>query len=205
MAFLLFAFQKMAITRKINNKNYELICNTNELQRIQSQIGIMEQSKASLQDAWSTASALLSQSSSSIYQASVFASADDVTKATTAYREACKNSQSSGTDKANDPEVIAAKAKMDDAQKASADATQKAYVGQQAAQQALAMTGQLANSVFEAGDKAKRAILQSQDQRLELRKGQIQSELSLLNNELENVTKAETDSAKKTAPNFGLA
>lgn len=54
-------------------------------------------------------------------------------------------------------------------------------------------------------DEAEYQKLKKLDQQYETQKATLESQISLESAELENVKKAEEDSAKKTAPTFGLS
>lgn len=209
MAFLLFAYRKLSLKRQINQKNYQMTLLSNQQQSIQSQIGMMEQVKASAQDSWATISNQLSTNMNTIFQTSVADSNDKTYTLGQDYQKALLAKQGmKPTDEGYAEADTKAKDIKAQMEALTADENQKlkaAYFGQQAAQQSLLVANQAVNSVFAAGDNAKLAMLQHQDQRIGIAKEQLESEVKVISAEYENVKKAESEEAKNVAPTFGLA
>lgn len=200
MAFLLFAYRKLSLKRQINQKNYQMTLLSNQQQTIQSQIGMMEQVKASAQDSWATIADGMSSSLNTIFQANTAASTQKTRDLGQQYQSVLV---ANGNDE-NNANVKAVKAQLEAATVESNNSLQKAYVAKQVGQEGLLIANHAVNSVFAAGDKAKLAILQHQDQRIGISKDQLESEVKLISAEYENVKKAEGEEAKNVAPSFGL-
>lgn len=210
MGFLLFAYRKLSLKRQINQKTYHQMLLANQQKSINAQKAAMEQAKAAMQSAWTTISSSLSDSTNTIFQSQVEGYSNSVQSATKNYRAVYDEALAAHKgdtryDVNTDTKVLEAKAAVDNAREANIANSQKAYYAMQAAQQGLVFTNQMVNSVFAAADKGKLAMIQAQDQRIELDMAQTDSELKLLQAELEKVEKAEDQAAKDTAPSFGLA
>ncbi len=232
MGFLLFAFRKLSLKREINQKNYRMTLLSNQRQRIDSEISIMEQHKAAQQDAWSTISNSISSSTNTIFQMNASQSNTDVIKSVNVYSKdyqlLTKFNSFGSNDKADrdkfletnnidnsksddeirkslEGRVESEKIAMTKQQLSAQDSNQANQLAMQASQLALVTANQCVNSVFASMDETKLAMLQSQDQRIDTEMGQLESEVELLNAEYENVKKAESQEAKNTAPSFGLA
>lgn len=200
MAFLLFAYRKLSLKRQLNQKNYQMTLLSNQQQTIQSQIGMMEQVKASAQDSWATVADGMSSNMNTIFQANTAASTQKTRDLGQQYQSILV---ANGNDE-NNANVKAAKAQLDASTVENNKSLQTAYVAKQTAQEGLLIANHAVNSVFASADKAKLAILQHQDQRIQTSMGQLESEVKLISAEYDNVKKAEGEEAKNVAPSFGL-
>ena len=72
-------------------------------------------------------------------------------------------------------------------------------------QQTILFQSNTFNSIFDAANKAQLTQLNAMDTQISQQMASLESQLKPLNNELQNVEKAEDEAAKQIAPKFGLS
>ncbi len=192
MSFLVFAFRKLDLKSRIRRKNNELMAMSRHHLKIQDQIAQLQQAKDSMQNAWGSIFGLMTGSAQNIFSASINAPQSEVSRLTSELSNATSDSQ---------------RAALQDQLKIAQDKANSVYntafTNYQAAFTGFAGLNQIVNSVFTASEEAQIKALQAEDQQYENRQGSLETELTFLNEEYNNVKKAEQQAAKDAAPSFG--
>lgn len=202
MGFLIFAFRKLCLKRTISQKDFRVMQLSSDLQSLHNQMSIMQQAKSVMQDAWSTTSGCISTTSQNLFQASVNTAQSEASAAANKYEKVFNDSQKG---LASASQVEAAKAEMENSKANADNQAKKLFALQQAGQTTNMVANHVVNSVFEQADKAQMTLAHLKENRIEQEKTSLESQLKVLNEELTGVEKAESDSAKKVAPTFGLS
>lgn len=202
MGFLIFAYRKLCLKQTINRKSFRLMQLGVEQQRIQNQMSIMQQAKSTVQDTWALASNSINSVSGNIYQASINAANADASAASNKYEKIHNDFINGKVTKSSDD---SARADMERAQADSEKKVKALFAAQQATQSASMIANHVVNSVFAETEKAQSNMLHLQDQRIDSEKTALESQLKVLNYELDSVSKAEDNAAKQVAPTFGLS
>ena len=88
MSFLILAFRKLSLKRKINSGNFRLMQLQMTKDRIASQLASSQQLTATIQDNWNTFTSSLGNMSSSVFNAQFNAASSNATAALKQYQEA---------------------------------------------------------------------------------------------------------------------
>lgn len=195
MGLLIFAFRKLFLKRRINQLNGRQMQLSQAKQTITEQIGRAQRSKAAAQSAFSSMMQNTAMQNQSIFQAQMGEYTNGAMALADEFKKFTPNSE----------EAKAAKAAMDEYKAESQIQTQALYADFTGSQQMLSMKANMMTQAMEASDSGELQQLQAKDSQLELETASNESVLKQLNGELDGVEKAETDAAKKEAPNFGLA
>lgn len=176
MAFLVFAVRKLFLKRKINDLSFRSIMLSQQRQSVTEKINSVMQS--------------ISQAKSS----SAFAASSLQAQLASQFQKDSKN--------IFDPnKAIENAEEISDEQRTELTNLQAEYTNKQAA---ISMSSQMTNSIFESAAQAQLAPLNVVDSQISLEMSNIETQLKLLNPELESVEKAETEAAKQETPRFGL-
>lgn len=210
MGFLIFAFRKLTLKRKINQDEYRSMQLSQELQQVQSQMSIMQQAQAAKQDMVQQGMAAISNSFYASCQNSLFGSNQNVAGLTEKYQQAVKDASDNGkitdTNKINeDANVIAAKSELEAAQKEQSGKQYDMMFKMNAFQNGMLQANGAINSIFNTVDKGQMEALHQRDNRITLEMKNLESLLALEKAEYSSVEKAEGEAAKDTAPKFGLS
>lgn len=204
MGFLIFAYRKLTLRRRIDQHQFRLIQLSNEISRVQEESSIMQQATAARQDMAKqsmsmTADNFYSQkrmqmlmlggalSNSEAGLANIFAKVPDKQHPETDsdYRKALENHQTL---------MKASEAfqnfNMFDLQRFQNDTMNKT---------------QMINSIFHAQDEGALRGLKTRETRLNQEKESLESLLKKEEAEYQSVEKAEDNEAKRCAPKFGLS
>lgn len=169
MSFLLFAYRKLFLKRKINDLSFRQIILSQKQQRITEQVGLVQQALSAAKNV-----------------VSIFTSGK------------MNEARNDIMEKYFDPSNGQLRKDIN---------VSEAFVQNelQRTQYAAMMTSQTANSIFEASNQAMLNPLNSEGTQIAQEMASGESQLKLLNAELESVEKAETEAAKQCTPRFGLA
>lgn len=200
MGFLIFAFRKLSLKQEINRKQFRLTTLCMEQQRVQNEMGVLQQAKGMMQDAWGMISSSISQTSNSLFQVQGSAGQLAKSQALDEYNSVVNKNGGKET-----PEVKLAYQKYlaacDQATK-----QQMAAVGvMTGVQGANLAVNHAVNSIFDAASDYEMKMLQMKDQRISGEKTSLESQLKTMEAELQSVEKAEDQAAKDSAPKFGLS
>lgn len=176
MGFLIFAYRKLFLTRKINDLGFQSMLLSQKRQQITAQISNIEQSMASAKNMIN-----IFTSTSIAYKQS-----QDMSK----YYEYVQDPRNPNSKILKPKDGVAAENMMYTTQAANAE---------------IMAAGNICNSVFDAISTAQLNALHAEDSQMELQSKNIESQLKLLNEEVQGVEKAESEAAKSEAPKFGLA
>ena len=180
MGFLLFAARKIQLTRKLNEKQYEQMLIS---QRHETAVKKVADFQQAMTDMKNMTSVFTNGMASAIQQQAM--------------------RQYLGADlanKLNKPEELTTEEKNKVSQ-AQYTAMAGAQAGAQFAQGVSAVT----SSIFEAANKTQLAMLQAQSQSLETRLKALDTQVTYINNQLQAVEKAESNSIDAATPKFGLS
>ena len=188
MGFLLFAARKLQLKREINSKQYELTVLTSQYNDAQKRVKDFQEQMNNMKN-----------------MTSVFA----------------QGLQSAATNQAyaNYVDSLANQAKRSEAEQGLVDRFGKSQLttsdyqllnqatlsGTQGGAAIASAFTNVTNSIFEAANKVELAKLTAQENSLELKKGSLESELSLLQGEYDSVKGQEKEALKDAIPQFGLA
>jgi len=198
MGLLIFAFRKLFLKRRINQLNGRQMQLSQTKQTVTDQIGRVQRNKAAAQSAFSMMMQNTAAQNTSIFQSTMSGYTQGLYELKDQYAAAQKEDPNSEV-------ALAAKAAMDEAKEKAQLESQELYAEFMGAQQQLTMQSNMMSQSMEASDTGELQQLQAKDSQLELETASNESMLKELNGELDGVEKAETDAAKKEAPNFGLA
>jgi len=166
MGFLIFAYRKLFLKRKIDDIGYRQLVLSQKQQQMTEQVGVMQQAMAAGKN-------LLS----------VFSNGSLTNIQNDIMKQYYKDGKFIGSD--------------DDKLKIQNEVMQKQY--------AVMATNSACNSIFEAANTAMMAPLNAEGTQISMEMANNESQLKLLNAELESVEKAEDTAAKQCTPKFGLA
>ena len=179
MGFLIFAYRKLFLTRKMNDLSFKSMLLSQKKQQITSQI-------AQVQENISNAKTMTNM------MGSIASSGINNSVMSEYYEKDPKGSmvlKKEFTDKGLNANTIQAQITQDINTR----------------QQAIMFTNAACGSIFDAVDKTQLAALNAEDTHIEMQIKNIESQSIQLKPELESVEKAEADAAKSSAPKFGLA
>ena len=88
MSFLILAFRKLSLKRKINSGNFRLMQLQMTKDRITSQLASSQQLNATIQDNWNTFTTSLGNMTSSVFSAQLNTSSNNATAALKQYQDA---------------------------------------------------------------------------------------------------------------------
>lgn len=194
MSFLILAFRKLSLKRKINSGNFRLMQLQMTKDRIASQLAATQQLNATIQDNWNTFTSSIGNMTSSVFSAQLNASSNNATEALKKYQEA----RESGDEKA----IKDAETNMYMANTIAANEQKQLMLAQNTEAIALAALKRSANSIFETQEKAELETLQRKDQSIELEMTSLQTQLSSWEAEYNNLDKAVSEAAKNSAPKY---
>lgn len=201
MGFLIFAYRKLSLKRKINQDQYRQIELQSEQMQIQSQISIMQQATAASQDAAQQMMGNLSNMFYSGYQTSLFGSNMALQAADQNYKKALSDAKGN-----QDADSVKAAAKdLESAQKMYSGNQMGGMFAMQQFQSGMMGLNQQINSVFAAKEKGEMQALKQKDTRISQQIAQLETQLKMENQEYDNVVKAEDEEIKKSTPKFGLS
>lgn len=208
MGFLIFAFRKLTLKRKINQDEYREMQLSQEQQQVQSQISIMQQAQASKKDMTQQCLANITNSYYMTCQSSMFGYNQNVSDLSEKLQNAMKAASDDGkiTDNKKimeNADVIAAKDDLEKAQKEQAGKQYEMMFNMNAFQNSMLQANGALNSIFDAVDKGQMQALHQQDTRITLEMKSLESQLALEKAEYASVEKQEGEEAKDTAPKFG--
>lgn len=205
MGFLIFAYRKLSLRRKINQDQYRLTQLQSDQLQIQSNISLIQQATAASQDASQQMISNLSNAFYAGYQNSLFTSNAGLQAANDNYKKAVADAQKAGsTNPENDSKVQAAKTEMENAQKMYGNSQVGSMMAMQSFQQGVMGLNQQINSVFAAKEKGEMQALKQKDTRISQEIAHLETQLKMENQEYDNVVKAEDEEIKKSTPKFGL-
>lgn len=212
MGFLIFAFRKLSLVRKINQDQYRQMTLSLQQQQITDQINALEQSQANKQDIAQQLVSNVNSVFNKTFQCKLDGLSANVDQATknygTAYQKAVDKygkDPNAASEIASDNDVVTAKTNMDKANDTYRSQQMGLMTEYNAFQTAQGEMSKNMNSIFAAQDKAKLDQLKRIDTRLTVEMKSLESQLTLEKQDLENVEKAETEEAKSAAPKFGLS
>lgn len=166
MGFLIFAYRKLLLKRRINDKNFRLLTLSQQQQTATERVGQQQRAFAAQKSTIScTTSAAMALQMESIY----------------------KKYADGSTNKIQEGKELLAQKEL------------------QVTQAAIMAGASLWSNVIEAQSQAQMEPLNAESTQISLEMASLESELKLLNAELESVEKAESESAKQCTPKFGLA
>ncbi len=194
MSFLILAFRKLSLKRKINSGNFRLMQLQMTKDRITSQLASSQQLNATIQDNWNTFTTSLGNMTSSVFSAQLNTSSNNATAALKQYQDAVD----SGDAKA----IKDAETKMYAANTIAANEQKQLMLAQNTEAIALAALKRSANSIFETQQKAELETLQRKDQSIELEMTSLQTQLSCWEAEYKNLDSAVNEAAKSSAPKY---
>lgn len=200
MGFLIFAFRKLSLRRQITQKQSRQMTLNMKLQQIQNQIGVMQQAKASSQNALQMMMQNTGSMNESLFQ-------NQVAGYRLGYYQLEKKYQEEFA-KSGNVETAQTQKIKNALNEYSTEATiqqQKAIFDFQSKQQALVATGQAFNSIFQSSDQADMNYLQQVNLQLQQEADINNSQIKLLSQELEEVSTAEDKSAKDSVAKFGYS
>lgn len=196
MGFLIFAYRKLALRRKINTDQYRLMTLQSDQLQIQSNISLVQQATAANQEASQMMISNLTNMFYSGYQNSLFGS-------NTMLQGAEQNLRQAQASK--DEEKIKAAAKdLENAQRMYSGNQVGGMMAMQQFQQGIMGLNQQINSVFAAKERGEMQALKQKDTRISQEIAHLETQLKMENQEYDNVTKAEDEEIKKSTPKFGL-
>ena len=204
MGFLIFAYRKLALRRKINQDQYRLMSLQSDQLQIQSNISLVQQATAASQEASQMMVSNLSNMFYSGYQNSLFSNNAGLQAANQKYNDAVKQAQDKKVSPENDDNVKSAKSELDNAQKMYGNNQMGSMMAMQQFQQGSMGLNQQINSVFAAKEKGEMQALKQKDTRISQEIAHLETQLKMENQEFDNVVKAEDEEIKKSTPKFGL-
>lgn len=176
MGFLIFAYRKLFLKRKINDLNFQAMMLSEKKQRITDQIGQTQQAMSSAKNMIN-----IFTSSSIAYKQT-----EDMSK----YYEYVQDPKNSNIKTLKPKEGV--------------NVSDIAY-SSQIANAGIMAASNACNSIFDAVSTAQLNILNAEDSQISLQLANIDSQTKQLMPELESVEKAEDQAAKSEAPKFGLS
>lgn len=206
MGFLIFAYRKLTLKRKINQDEFRQMTLSMEKQQVSSQISVMQQALADKQDMAQQMMSGLSQMLYAGVQGSIWQSQQNVGAAQAGLDKAIKDAQGgdSKKDVSGDANVKAAQEQIKLAQQNAASTQMSAMFEMNQKQTGLLAMNQQINSVFAAQDKGAMQALKSKETRIDTEMKSLESLLADERAEYQSVEKAESEEAKNAAPKFGL-
>ena len=187
MGFLLFAARKLQLKREINNKNYELTVLTSQYNQAQKRVAAFQEQMENAKNMTSIfAQAMQANANRSAYTQYLSTCTD------ASFKEKLQNFLNGDSNPGFTTEE-------------SQTVTRISQQGAQAGSALATAYTTVTDSIFDAANKVQLAKLQAEENRLELRKGSLESELSLLQGEYDAVKGQEKDAIKDAVPQFGLA
>lgn len=201
MGFLIAAFRKLSLRRTINNKQYEQTLLNVKLEQIHNNISIMQQAKASAQNAFQGMMSSMSSMNENIFSTQYNALQGDYQKRNSDYQKILSDA---GNDTSN-PAVVEALKKLNEFKEAAGVQSQQLYMQSQSSRAAFATASQVMNSIFANSDKAQLDALQREETRMSQQVASNETQLTLLNEEYKSVTELEKSEAKNSVAHFGLA
>lgn len=199
MAFLLFAFMKLSVKRRINQKEFRLTNIMNKINNMQEQQSIMAQAKTASQNALSMFYQSNNMLANNTYQQSIFGLQSEFGKYQDNYNKVLKEHKN---DKSHEDvtrvydEMMTAQTKAQGQYQSLMADFQKVQMGNQMAQQMM-------SSIFTNADQMQSASIHAQETLLTTEKDSLESELKLLNGQYDSYKQQEEKAAKDMAPNFG--
>lgn len=206
MGFLIFAYRKLSLKRRINQKEYRQMLLSQEQQQIQSQISIMQQAQAATQDFAQQALGSMANIFNMGFQGQYNNYNQSVSNLYKIYQDEYNKNDNVKYPNPMDNKAVsdAFNAYQKAQQDSQAQYTQMVQQNQTFQYGLAAMKGAV-NSIFEGIDKNNLEYLHTVDSRITLEMSSLESQLKMEKAELEGVEKAEGEAAKDTAPKFGLA
>lgn len=206
MGFLIFAYRKLTLRRKINQDQYRQMQLSQEQQQIQSEISIMQQGIAAKQDMTKQILSNISDGAYSGQQMWMLGQNNAATNAKLQYMETARKYEAAnpGKDAKDDPDVKKAWENFQRVQNGVNSAQMTSMWQANVFQNQMMATNQIVNSIFNAKDEGTMKALKSRDTRISQEMASLESQLKLENAEYDSVEKAESEEAKKSAPKFGL-
>lgn len=204
MGFLIFAYRKLTLRRRIDQHQFRLMELSNQISRIQEESSIMQQAVAARQD---MAKQSMSMTADNFYSQKRFEMLG-LSTMLSGSRAGLAQAYQNAPDKAHaddDPNVKAARADYERLQGIS-QAFQNGNMFQfENFQNDMMMANQQINSIFHAQDEGALRGLKTRETRLNQEKESLESLLKKDEAEYASVEKAEDNEAKRCAPKFGLS
>lgn len=194
MGFLIFAYRKLSLIRQINQKQYRSMCLSTELDRVKEQSDELTKAKANLEDGWRMMSDSIFGAQESYYNSQMASVGDSLQKALTGYNQA-KGTAGEATAKA------AYEAELAKSQQDKTPLIQQ----YQAFQSLKAASNNAFKFVLDKSDDVQLELLHQKEKRYEMEVKSLDSSIALLSGELTKVESAESKSAERCAPSFGLS
>ena len=192
MGFLLFAARKLQLKREINTKQYELTVLTSQYNDAQKRVKDFQEQMNNMKNMTSVfAQGIQSNGSVSAYRALLTQPDEKVPAEVKAAVQRMLSGDMSALNGLTNEQRQAL--------------SQVGQMGSQAGSSLATAFTNVSNSIFDAVNKVELAKLTAQENSLELRKGSLESELSLLNGEYDAVKGQEAEAVKEAVPHFGLA
>lgn len=204
MAFLIFAFMKQSLIKRIDQKQFHLSCITNEYDRTQEQISIMQQNQATLKGFSDQTFSSLSGSFNSIFQTRLDASKSTVASLNTDLQKIMADTTTYKTDTDRQTAIHNKEEEIKKEMEKQQEASNQMINQYQTAQSAIATAKNAVDSLYTAQDDMTLQFLNAKESRLNQEKAADESSLKILIAEKESYEKAEDQAAKDAAPKFGL-
>lgn len=200
MGFLIFAFRKLTLKKRINQMQFRQTLLSTAQQKIQNQISIMQQAKTSSENALQMVMQGSGNMAQNLFKSEMSSSTNLYYEKSKAYANILK---ANGNDETH-VEVMKAKAELDSAKNAGEAKYQTAFATYQTTMAGLAATNNVINSIFSASEQSELNYLHQRDTALTQEMTSNESQLKLLSAEYTEVEKGEDQEAKNTAPKFGM-
>lgn len=199
MGLLLAIYRKLSLRRKIDQGQYRLMQISSRLQRLESQIGDMQQAKTRAQSVWDMAIGNVTNMTDSIFQSKM---------ATIGQGDPAlfKQMQDAIANKDKDP--AAATAATNAYEQSANQASQNSYklaAAYNIFQQQTAMARSTMQNMLDKADESTLQQLHQEDTSLDQQKTSLEAQLASWNAEYESVGKLVESEAKEAAPKFGLS
>ena len=180
MAFLLFAARKIQLTRKLNEKQYEQILISQRYEESTKKVADAQQALTNMKNMTSVfTNGIVSAAQS---QAVMKAVGSEVYK-----------------------KLVSGQTLTEEEQAQASKAQYAAQYGSQRGAQYAAAVSAVTDSIFNQVTKTQLAALQAESQMLDSKMKALDTQVSYINNQLQAVEKAESQSIDAATPKFGLA
>lgn len=199
MSLLLALSGQYSAKSRLNRANYALARLNREITDNKSQISNLQESMEAAKTATSRLFTTLKGGSDSIWNAQASADQTNITNTTNLYRDALLKS---GNDSSN-KDVVAAKEKVDEANKQAQEHATQAYYSQQASAAGMAQIENISKTIFDDMEKAQLDQLQDKDASLERRKITLEDESASASAEFKSYQELEKSSIDDAVPHFG--
>lgn len=205
MGFLILAYRKLTLRRKMDQHQSRLMEITREIQRTEEQASIMQQGIAARKELQQQQMANYSNMFYLSGQYSLFGPSQDLQAAQRNYQAAMADAQKNNKNPNQDSNVQKALTDLQSAQSAAGGVQMQNAQRNYMFQQGMAAWNQQQNSVFDMKDEANMKVLKTKETRLNQEKESLEAISKLEDAEYQGLEKAEDKEAQRTAPKFGLS